>query len=186
MPVCLLVYDCVCMCVCKTSVTEDSRDTKNLSRAQSAAVQRSPLPPSLSCFHHMMFFIFQPFLIHSLLGTSCPFPSVSCPSATQIPNNSRLCLPQAWTSSTSWLWQASVSKQLMLLLGTGRNWLHKAGLLLFVTNKCWWSLFRPILLWLKVYFIPYTLITGACLTNVTLSPRFCSIIYPKSYSIGSI
>lgn len=66
----------------------------------------------------------------SLLGSRCPFPSVSCPSTTQRPNNSRLCLPQAWTSSTSRHWQATMSKQLMLLLlGTGRNWLHRAGLL---------------------------------------------------------
>lgn len=39
------------------------------------------LPLSL-CFHHMMFFIFQPFLICSLLGSLCPFPSVSRPSTT--------------------------------------------------------------------------------------------------------
>lgn len=63
------------MCVFEPSVTEDSGDTKNLSRAQSAAVQRSPLPPSLSCIHHMMFFIFLPFLILSLSpGVFLPFP----------------------------------------------------------------------------------------------------------------
>ena len=88
-----------------------------------------PPPPPPLCFHHMMFFLSQPFLLRSLLGSLCPFPSVSCPSTTLRPNNSRLSLPKGWTSSTSRLWQATVNKWLMLLLqGTGRNWLHGAGL----------------------------------------------------------
>lgn len=141
-PVCLLVCHSVRVCVFvpELSVTEDSRDTKNLLRAQSATVQRSPLPPSIPLFPSHDVFLSSSLFLFPLMGSSCPFPSVSRLSTTQRPNNSRLFLPQAWTSSASWLQQATVRKHLMLLLllGMGRNRLHGAGLPLSHCKQMLW------------------------------------------------
>lgn len=126
------VWQCVCVSVRMGLVSLRTLETSKTFQGPRVLLFKglhylplSLLFPSHDVFHLPAFSFSLP-----LLGSSCPFPSVSCPSTTQRPNNSRLCLPQAWTSSTSRLWQATVSKLLMLLLlGTGRNWLHRAGLL---------------------------------------------------------
>lgn len=65
----------VCMRVHEPSVTEYSRDSRILSRVQSTAVQRSPLPPSLSLFpSHDVFHLPGFSYSLSLLGSLCPFP----------------------------------------------------------------------------------------------------------------
>ena len=64
----------VCSCGYEPSVTEDSGDTKNLSRAQSAAVQRSPLL-SLSPVSITWRFSSSSFFLFALSpGVSVPFP----------------------------------------------------------------------------------------------------------------